>query len=1068
VPWDSVQQRAWHWAAENRLDLALQVLDSVGSVPDSVTASQYCYARSLFYSALGRDDSAEAEVFRGYALHPDPGDLLLYFNALLRPLREQDPDFTDPLQTIFRDLENHHPGHPLRTELATELIASRIGQASSDSLSRQMDRLGLVREWSWIGPFENISAFGMRHVLPPEQGMSPKAVLVGKSGLSVRWHDLHDASPDGWIRVDNLQGLDNALNYFSTDVLAKKAGPAILSFGASGSFVVWVNGARVLDEPLFRNLGVTGLRVRVDLRAGSNQIVVKLGGEQEPSVNFIVSLTDTTGLPLILPSKAKPCEQKLSVARVDSSRILPSPWVDRFSKHRGASSEENFANAMRQAIYWLQNDGFAQARMILDHLAQIKPRSGWVACLRAQLYDREDKGSLADQNYQTARRLDSSLADVWSYEFGKSVAREEWTTAARVFEARPKRLYLQPAQIFAAIKAYLALSQDTGAWAWVDTLALGRVNRPDAWIYASGVHAAIGDRKQAVDLLLRAGDRILSMPGVLNELVDRYRSLGDLQSAADLLRARLRISPDSPRDWVNLVAVLFQNKQWDELISSADSGLAHNPYVLKLWALQARALEMRGHKGDASLAAKAYLRALALPGADFDFGERVADLRGQPTLKDLRRHWPLDSLVAEGNRWQETEGLHSVILLSQRSLFWHSWGGEEQYVRLVVEVRNSKGVDQWKELDAANHFWQGDVEVERAVTHKRDGRTLEADISGTSIVFQSLEPGDRLEMEAVGRTLRDGPLSGEVWTEQYLGSSVPVLHSFLEVFCADSAMGKLRDRVTGIQIRPRTDRVRGLSHRIWETDHRMGYADEIDMPSWGDVLPQVVVSSLRSWQEVSDWYAALSDGKAVPSPELRALADSLFAGASDATDKVRRVQDLIVRYVRYSHQPFRQSGYIPQNATKTWLTRIGDCKDMAVLGKTLLELAGVRSRLVLVNTNDLERQATLPMDQFNHCILWVDLGPGVYVDFTADQNGAFALPHMDQQALALRIGAQSQDSILNIPFATANETMSRESWDTLCDDGSLVRDLRSVRGGNFAADFRADFRQERPGRIREL
>jgi tetratricopeptide (TPR) repeat protein len=1045
---------AWDFALSNQIGKALRI------AVDSNNAANWLN-RALFHTALGQDSAAEFAILKSYAISKNPDDLMLHFNTLLRPMREQDSIPMQKLRGILRQLEISHPGHPLRLELAAELLPSRIGMVSSDSLRGEMDALGLVRNWNWIGPFENISNSGSLHALAPELGNGKGAPLPGKSGLQVNWRAYQNRSLDGWIRISEIVGLPDAVNYFASEVLSDGDRSAILNFGASGTFTVWVNGMRILDEAQFRNLGVTGIRARVHLRKGANQIVVKIGHEGSPRSNFIVILGDSLGIPLRLVSKPSVIPKALAQGVIDSSRLIVPSWV----AHTGVGEWER---QVRLANYWIQNDGFEQARPILAKLAKQFPQSGWVASLRAEIFAREEKYALADQYYQESGHLDSTLANAWSYEFQKRIGREDWAGAIQVFESRPGTLKLIPQQIFSAIKSYLSTSRDVEAWAWVDTLVIGYPNTPDAWIYASGVHAAIGDKKLSVELLKRSGKKLMSMPGVMNELVDRYRSLGTPEEAVKILKAKLALFPEQVDEWKSLAEIFFENKQWNEVIVAADSGLRLNPFLSKLWIQKARAHEMRATPGDAEFAAVAYSRALELPGTDFDIGARVQDLRQEPLLKDLQGKWSIDSLVGEGVSWKEAQGQPSLILLSQRALRWYSWGGVEQAYRLIVDVRNAKGVDQWKEQNAADHFFSGDVEVERAVTHKADGRVLDADVYGNKVVFQGLEPGDHLELEAVSRERKDGALTGNFWATQYMGSSVPMLHSVFEVFAEERASQRIRVAFSGKSVSEKPSKVNGLVRQAWRADRIVGRPGEQGMSDWGDVLPKVVISTVKDWQTFSTWYSELSDGKAKASPELRELADSLFAGAQSDEEKVQRAHNYIVWNIRYSHQSFRQSGFIPQDATKTWLTRIGDCKDMATLGKALLKLGGVESELVLVNTNDQERKALLPMDVFNHCILWVPLGKGRYIDFTADQNGYQALPRSDQLALSLRLTGTGKDSAVSIPFDVEGERMVRESQDTLFADGSLIRDMQTVRGGNFAAAFRQDYRQELPSRIKDL
>jgi len=1059
---------AWNLAADNKIPKALELLQAQQNKGTPADQAISLYSKAQLFEALGQGDSAVASVLAAFHKNPDADGLMFHLSYLLSPIRSQDSSVVTTAWNILHELEQKNPGHPLRAELASELIGTRIGTMPSDSLLQQTDHLGVIRTWLMIGPYENVSNSGMLHRLPPEQGKDWTGSALGLSRMKIHAQAITNSNPDGWLRLDEIQGLPNAVNYFATEIQIEKARNATLNFGVSGTFTVWINGVKILDEHLFRNVGVTGFRVRTALKKGENEVVVKIGNETNIHSNFMVSLADENGLPLHVNAHQPKSVKALGQNAVQTSILIPHAWISNYDL-AFQKDPKNFSAGISLARYWIDNDGFEQARPILRSLENNFPKNGLVQSMLGEVYNREDKQSLSDQHYQQALRYDPSLASGWGYEFSRRVAREDWSGAVAWFESRPHTMSPEAGEIFSAIKAYLSLSRDIEAWAWVDTLQ-HRTTSPDAQIYASSVHMAIGDRKLSVELLERMGKKVLSMPGVLTELLSRYRTLGDMAKAANLLESRLAAQPTSTTEWISLADIRFQVKDWDAVIAAAEHGLAVNPHSAKLLLLEARGLEMRAGKGDADAAAIIYRKALEIPSVDFEVSDRWLELRKEPTLKELRRSWPLDSLVSDAKAWKEAKAYHSVILLSQRSLRWHEWGGVEQYVHLVAEARTAKGVDQWKEMDAWDQFWMGSVVVERAVTHKADGRVIEADVYGTKVVFQGLEPGDRIELEASCHERKEGSVAGQFWAWHYMGHSTPVLHSYFEVFSPLTKDSSFTYKVfqQGTNIQAKQSDINGLRKKVWTSDKVLGSPAEHSMAAWGDVLPKIVVSSAKDWEMISSWYENLSEGKTEASPELRELAAEIFVGAKTDEEKVLRVHEAIVRNVRYSHQPFRQAGYVPQDATKTWLTRIGDCKDMAALGKALLKLAGVSSKLVLLNTNDQERIPTLPMDQFNHCILWVNVDGGRYVDFTADQNGWKALPRTDQRAMSLQIDPEHRDSIANIPFVLEGEYIARETWDTLQANGDMVRHMSTKRGGNYAADFRYDYGQESTARLRDL
>jgi len=213
-----------------------------------------------------------------------------------------------------------------------------------------------------------------------------------------------------------------------------------------------------------------------------------------------------------------------------------------------------------------------------------------------------------------------------------------------------------------------------------------------------------------------------------------------------------------------------------------------------------------------------------------------------------------------------------------------------------------------------------------------------------------------------------------------------------------------------------------------------------------------------------EWYRNLTAHIEDNTLELQALCDSLFVGAPSQKEKILRIHHYITNTIRYSFVSFRQSGWIPQAAHDVVATRIGDCKDMASLGKILFEKAGVTANLVLVNTflhHYLDHAYIGP--DFNHCILSYQLeGRTRYVDFTDNDSPLDVLPGADQSALGLVIAPGSTKPVLLPLDSAADRMVVRTIVSKLDPSGGLVESMRSVRTGVIASGYRRDYRPESP------
>jgi hypothetical protein len=163
--------------------------------------------------------------------------------------------------------------------------------------------------------------------------------------------------------------------------------------------------------------------------------------------------------------------------------------------------------------------------------------------------------------------------------------------------------------------------------------------------------------------------------------------------------------------------------------------------------------------------------------------------------------------------------------------------------------------------------------------------------------------------------------------------------------------------------------------------------DEYFGPAYYDTTISVTANSIKTWQEIANWYSDLTRKSLVSDKVVEKAFKEIFpSGISGMNDseKAEKIYNYIEKNVTYSSIDFRQSGYIPQKPSKTLGTKLGDCKDLSALFVILGNQAGLKSNLVLVQTNDNSVQRLiLPNLSFNHCIVKVNLdGKDTFLEMT--------------------------------------------------------------------------------------
>lgn len=138
-------------------------------------------------------------------------------------------------------------------------------------------RLGVVRDWMVLGPFDDPDEKGYATAYPPEKAIDLTATYAGKDG-KVAWKSFTSEAPDG--RIDLLKAIgphDAAVAYAYTVVTCPKDQEVELRASGDDNLAVWVNGTKVIDHPKYRShLRIDWHRAKAKLKTGENTVLVKV------------------------------------------------------------------------------------------------------------------------------------------------------------------------------------------------------------------------------------------------------------------------------------------------------------------------------------------------------------------------------------------------------------------------------------------------------------------------------------------------------------------------------------------------------------------------------------------------------------------------------------------------------------------------------------------------------------------------------------------------------------------------------------------------------------------------
>jgi tetratricopeptide (TPR) repeat protein len=1041
-------------------------------------------ARDVFLknSAL-KDNIAAGEAFRGISetarfLGDDAGEAVARFQSCRAD--NQTTLFTAGLFTSYsfgRTAEGYKikEGYGLLRTLAKKpsifcgqfsdlLIERSASDGDLGEAMRIIRDMGIARTWMFIGPFDNISNSGYNRVFPPETEIDFSRTYQGKDGNDTKWSVLDNKAPSGWIFSEHHSQSRNAVLYFYCAVSSRTACRANLAFGASGSFKIFLNGACVCADSVFRNTGTDIFMQKVTLKAGSNSLLVKLCHEWSATIsddnklsNFQLRFLDSTY------TACKGISYSLVPVQPEKGGApgccySPSPIADTIVRTLSARLKKN-DNDMDAAILLIKalnglektDDGQILARQYLRKF----PQSSLWHQLYAESLLRAKKFTEGETELKTAYSLCHQNHMAWAKELHSVSQRSDPVKVLDFIDKSPEPVKSSLAALIARLTANM--DQENKAEVLKNIVELEKKYSLNelACAVLAGVFIEQGDAKKAETLIRGYLSHRHTDSRMYKVLASLAIKQGDLRKATDIIFESLTYDPENAAMYYTLASFTYSGKKFGAAKDYIDKCLAIMP-------ADADALNLRGNilisLGDAKQARQTFTDAIRFTSDDFNAWESLRNLENKPALESLAPIPSPDSVIQETRSWKFRSHENGAILSWIEDVFYYPSRCSRERTFFVVALPTQKAIDIWKEysIDYNAHFQA--LHVTRALSYRSDGSQVQADVMKNKVVFKSLQPGDCIVLEWSLKNYYMGDMARNVYGSQEFELSYPVFDTRLRLVTPASDTIPYQvfgDSIAAVAALRDDYRVMEFRHPA----HKNALEETFTATDWPGKR-KVNYSTFSGWSDIAKWYDGLTRHKQDNTLELKALADSLFAGCDSPVQKAGRVHEYITGSIRYSYVPFRQSGWIPQDAHDVLATKIGDCKDMASLGKSLLDIAGIPSCLVLVNTEVRHyTDHTYVGPDFNHCILcYTAGGTDRFLDLTASDYPVTGLPKDDQGALALLVRPGS-DRVITLPFDKPEaDSKSRTVVSALDEKGTLKESLFTVRTGRFTGEFRQRFR----------
>ncbi|MFI5203765.1 MAG: DUF3857 domain-containing protein [Flavobacteriales bacterium] len=914
--------------------------------------------------------------------------------------------------------------------------------------------IGSIDQWQVAGEFENISASGFDKEWEPIKNPGAASSFTNKRGAPVKWLDVNHIRNDKWVDLEYYYYASNSIIYAQTFVEAPADMEVQIRIGVSGSIKFWLNDQQMLTEDEERNNDLDNYIIKTTLKKGYNRLLLQMGESEAESCNFMVRITDDKGyaVPGLVVSQQL---QTYPKGGNQSFKLDKPEYLKYFEEQVKEKPSDLLAHLMLAQAY-LNADKKYESRKTLDKAEKLASNSGYVKMKLINVHIREENRTAIAKMVDWFKTNDAKNPFSIYLQFNEAIEQEDYNRADSIFQ--DMRIYLPSKQeVFDAEITLFDKKQNQEKL--VDAMENAYKLFPDNGTFV-GYKILIEQKihnnvNKAISVMKKFYDKNFSI-GNMEELAGMYFEAGKSAEGIKLYTKTAENFPVSIGLNYHMSQLYMQMRDYPTAISYMDKVMEQAPYISMYMSQMAKCYE---ESGNIDRAKEFYKKAILYSPNSYEERKRLRKLEGQK--EDIFAHFDsrdVYKIFKEAPSASDYKDENSIVLLYDRQKVVYDGGGSEERVVLVAKVFNAAGIDDWKEYRVPVY---GNGIIEKVEVLKANGSKMEAERSGGDIVFTNLEAGDGIHIAYRTESYTSGQLAKHFTEQHSFESGYPLLHISFALLIDRNVQFKWKFANKGFD--PVKSAKDNFDKYVWERKNVAPIKSEWSMSRYVDFSEVLFLSTIPDWKWVSNWYTDLARTKQKADFELKETVAELFKGKESlpVAQKVRMIHEYIVKNIRYSSVGFRQSGLIPQKASKTLITKVGDCKDVSTLFVAMCTEAGIPdARLVLIDTRDNGRNALLlPSIDFNHCIAAITMdGKEHFVELTSDKNGFATFNESLKNSLALRVFGEKESAKPDIFYLDAPTRMPdnilTSSTVQFGTNKDLIKNTSTVRTGHLAAYYR--------------
>ena len=1030
------------------------------AINEPATSADAFLSLSLLEWTENKSDAAFDNFQKFYNISPNPYPYLYAMSSL--PYMYESENILSPSKVAFFDkiLSDPKVNGTLKA-MISERLGSHYNKINNPRKSTEYySKMGALTHWQALGSFDNTSGSGYAKDWGAVYKPLTSDVFKNKVDAEVQWYSPKYNRENNWFAFDYYFYLNNAIMYGQSFVTSPVDQEVYLRAGTSGSLKIWVNDALVSTVPEERNCDLDIYAYKVKLNKGNNRILVQIGISEIDQANFLIRLTDENANPIPNLTNSDTYADYTKSTEKYSCEQLPF-FAEKFFTEKVANSKDNPLNYILLAEVYLRNDKSYEATKMLKTVEELTGKSTLTSYRLYEAFIRAQNQTDYDKEMETIKATDPDCFFSLQSKYSEAVKSEKYDEAAEICK-KVKTLYGESSttdEWDINLSSYQKRYDDLIAMA--KRLYKKHPNRVDYMKLNYQIEKNVSKNPKAAIAVVEDFCRNNTNNDVLDLLAKSYLEIGNSEKGLSVLYKRLDNNLYATGYYDNLISTLFGMQRYNEALAFCEKGLILAPFIPNFYSTRGYIYK---NMNMPDKAIESFKKAIYYSPTSYDSRTQIRLLENKKEVYDLFPKTNLNDLISKAPGTKDYPEDNSLVLLNDYQMVIYPEGAKEYHYELAAKILNQSGIETWKEYTVGYNSYNQKLIIDKAEVIKANGSVVKAETNDDNhIVFTNLEVNDVLHLIYRMQDLSTGKLAKQFFDHFQFQYTIPTLVSRYSLLAPE---GKdFKQVVSNGNVEPEITTVENMKLYKWELNNQPAVKDEPHMSPLTDVAPTLFYSSFPDWKYVSDWYKDLTTSKFNSDYVLKETVGKLLAGKENISklEKAKIFYNYILENITYSSVDFLQSNYIPQKASRTITTRLGDCKDLSTLFVTLCHEVGIGANLVLILTRDNGNNSLLlPAIEFNHCIAQLNIDNKKYYLELTDNTlpfGSALKSDLSAQILPIPFAAETfGDKLLsmNMPDRQPNTSVRNHKINFTKNDMTIYRD--QVCYGAMASYQRGDFK----------